>query len=119
MLRDSQQEEVTLVDYSEWFAQIRKLGTDQEGNPAYPLLSFFDKDFLRLATGEVVLDTTRATEESITLSTTIDPLNKKYLLRHVMYWQSAGGLSNSLESSAFLLRAEQSLSSDLSNIVQR
>jgi hypothetical protein len=119
MLRDSQQQEVTLVDYSEWLAQIRELGTEQQRNPAYPLLPFFDKDFLRLATGKVALDTTRATEESITLTTTIDPLNRKYLLRHVMYWQSAGALSNSSESSSFLLRTEQSLSGDSSNIVQR
>ena len=93
MLRDSQQQEVTLVDYSEWLAQIRKLGTEQQRNPAYTLLSFFDKDFLRLATGEVALDTTRATEESITLTSIIDPLNRNYLLRHVLYWQSAGALS--------------------------
>ena len=92
MLRDSQQQEVILVDYYEWLSQIRELGTEQQRNPAYPLFSFFDKDFLRLATGEVALDTTRAREESITLTTTIDPLNRKYLLRHVMYWQSAGAL---------------------------
>ena len=93
ILWDSQRQEITLVNYSEWLAQIRELGTEQQRNAAYPLLSFFDKDFLRLATGEVVLDTTKVAEESITLMTTVGLLNRKYLLRHIMYWKSVGALS--------------------------
>lgn len=91
ILRDSLRREVALVDYSTWLGQIRALGTDPQRNPGYPLLSFFQKDFLKLATGDVVLDSAKAAKESITL-TTIGSFDRKYLLQQIMYWQSVGAL---------------------------
>src|SRR6266704_584198 len=65
LCKSLRQSEIALISYGEWLRRVRRLGNEPE-NVAFPLLVFFEKDFLRLATGGVVLDTLRATEDSIT-----------------------------------------------------
>ena len=91
ILQESQEREIQLVGYSEWCARLRVLGNEPLKNLAYPLLSFFEKDFLRLSTGSVVLDTAIAIEESTAMATS-RPVKRKLLLRYVTYWQSIGVL---------------------------
>ncbi|KAF8627100.1 hypothetical protein AX15_004541 [Amanita polypyramis BW_CC] len=90
VLQGSQGQKIKLVGYSEWYAQLRALG-DEPLNLAYPLLSFFETDFLRLSTGGVVLDTTMAAEESTAMATS-KPVKRKLLLQYITYWQSIGVL---------------------------
>ncbi|KAK2463766.1 hypothetical protein APHAL10511_004204 [Amanita phalloides] len=74
ILKEFQRQEITLTSYPEWLARLRALNDEPL---AYSLLTFFETDFLQLATGGVILDTTRAAEDSMTLMTS-GPLNKSH-----------------------------------------
>ncbi|PWN88007.1 acetyl-CoA synthetase-like protein [Acaromyces ingoldii] len=58
---------------------------------AGPLVDFFRQDFLRLATGSLVLDTAIAKRHSSTL-TKSKPLDSKHVQEYVKYWRASGFL---------------------------
>ncbi|KAF8625926.1 hypothetical protein AX17_006652 [Amanita inopinata Kibby_2008] len=92
ILRESTQvSELEMVKYDQWLARVRGLGSDTRRNPAYPLIPFLEKDFLRLATGGVVLDTTMSVRDSVTMASSV-ALERRYLEQYVTYWQAVGAI---------------------------
>lgn len=80
-----------LIPFSEWLERVRALGDDPARNAAFKVLSFLEHDFVRMASGPVILRTACAREDSPTMvkSTSLD---RKHLEEYVAYWQSVGAL---------------------------
>lgn len=75
-----------LISYPEWLIRVRQLGNESE-NVAFPLITFFERDFQRLATGKIVLGTTRAVQDSVTMATS-GPLERRHFEEYLTYWKS-------------------------------
>ncbi|KAL3470340.1 hypothetical protein BJX99DRAFT_267530 [Aspergillus californicus] len=63
-----------------------------ERNPAKKLHSFFARDFIRMASGEVIMGTDLARRDSATLRD-MDVVQEDVVRRYVQYWKSIGPLN--------------------------
>jgi thioester reductase-like protein len=75
-----------LIPFPEWLRRVRDLGSNPAKNPAFQILNFLGKDFLRMASGVVVLETSKARLHSPTLAGS-SPLTRKHLEEYVEYWR--------------------------------
>lgn len=81
------------VPYADWLAQLRDLpDMDAEESPAKKLEAFFERDFVRMSGGEVVMDTSRMRAVSGTLRS-MDAISPKLIERYVAYWRSIAFLA--------------------------
>lgn len=85
--------EPEMVTLQEWLRRVSDAVDVPVGkNPARALIEFFRGDFVRLAAGDVVLDTNNACSVSSTLRSTA-PLTKLLIGKYVEYWKSIGYLA--------------------------
>ncbi|KAI0685571.1 hypothetical protein BC835DRAFT_1456089 [Cytidiella melzeri] len=73
------------IPFAEWLKIVRDYG-DAEENPCVKITSFLESEFLRMATGDVVLDTTAAKAISHTLAGSC-AVPDDILERYVEYWK--------------------------------
>ena len=80
-----------LVPFDEWMSRVRALGDDPARNPAFKVINFLEHDFVRMASGPVILQTSVAKSDSPTMvhSTSVD---KKHLEEYVAYWKKVKAL---------------------------
>ncbi|OBZ65860.1 L-aminoadipate-semialdehyde dehydrogenase [Grifola frondosa] len=83
--------EAAPLPYAEWLARVRA-DTDTVRNPAGKIVPFLEDEFVRMATGWVVLDTAVARGASPTLEGS-KPLSEGDLRRYVAFWRSEGFLA--------------------------
>jgi len=91
ILSDDSSRPLPKIAFGEWLNRVKGLGDDPERNPAYKIISFLEHDFVRMASGPVILGTSRAKQDSVTMvrSTAIDG---RHLEEYVRYWKSVGAL---------------------------
>ncbi|EPQ54396.1 acetyl-CoA synthetase-like protein [Gloeophyllum trabeum ATCC 11539] len=79
------------VPFEEWLNRVKARGDDPEFNPAYKIMNFLENDFVRMASGPVILSTARAKQDSQTMvrSTAIDG---RHLEEYVAYWKRVAAL---------------------------
>lgn len=82
---------LALIPFPEWLDRVRALGEDPERNAAFKVLNFLEHDFVRMASGPVILRTSTAREDSPTMvnSTAVD---KRHLEEYVAYWRRVKAL---------------------------
>ncbi|KAF9018364.1 acetyl-CoA synthetase-like protein [Hymenopellis radicata] len=75
-----------LISLDEWLAKVRLLG---DGTPAFKIMHFLERDFARMASGEVILGTSEAKEDSkqMVMSTSLD---RTHLEEYISYWEKVG-----------------------------
>ncbi|TFK52667.1 acetyl-CoA synthetase-like protein [Heliocybe sulcata] len=91
ILSDDPSAPLPKIPFGEWLDRVKGLGDDPERNPAYKIISFLENDFVRMASGPVILGTSRAKQDSVTMvrSTAIDG---RHLEEYVGYWKRVGAL---------------------------
>lgn len=80
-----------IIPFATWLSRVQELGNDQEHNYALKVMPFLEHDFIRTASGVVVLGMTNAKLDSPTLvnSTALD---RKHLEEYCDYWRKQGFL---------------------------
>ncbi|TFK36292.1 hypothetical protein BDQ12DRAFT_687165 [Crucibulum laeve] len=75
-----------LIPFEEWLEKVRTFSNDQNENRALKVMNFLTHDFIRMASGTVVLGTSRAKDDSPTMvrSTSID---RQHLEEYCAYWK--------------------------------
>lgn len=73
------------VSFSDWLKLVENYGRPEE-NPCVKIVPFLEEEFLRMATGQVVLDTTMATTISKTLADSKEA-EEETLIKYVDYWK--------------------------------
>jgi hypothetical protein len=76
----------TQIPFPEWLDLVNKHGQPVD-NPCVKIASFLEQEFLRMATGQVVLDTTVAKRVSSTLAGS-KAVPEDVLVKYVEYWKS-------------------------------
>ncbi len=74
-----------LVSFSDWLKLVEDHDRPEE-NPCVKIVPFLEEEFLRMATGQVVLDTTMATTISKTLADSKE-VEEETLIKYVDYWK--------------------------------
>ncbi|KAF4620377.1 hypothetical protein D9613_000452 [Agrocybe pediades] len=79
------------IPFTKWLARVKAFGEDQEQNKALKVMHFLEHDFIRMASGDVILRTANAKLDSPTMvkSTSLD---KKHLEEYCDYWRRQGFL---------------------------
>lgn len=72
--------------FAAWLVMVR-MNAESSGNPCVKIIPFLEEEFVRMATGRVVLDTTRARSASTTLASS-RALSQEHLLKFVEYWKT-------------------------------
>ena len=72
------------IPFTEWLKLVEMHGRPEE-NPSVKILPFLREEFLRMATGQVVLDTTEAREVSRTLAG-CGEVGDEVLVKYADYW---------------------------------
>ena len=80
-----------LIPFSDWLALVHALGKDPTRNIAVALLDFLEHDFIRLASGSLMLGTAASIEDSPTMAG-CTPVNERLLKEYVTYWKQVGAL---------------------------
>ncbi|KAA1469647.1 acetyl-CoA synthetase-like protein [Dentipellis sp. KUC8613] len=80
-----------ITPFQDWLQRVRDLGSDPEKNAAYKVIDFLEHDFQRMASGDVILGTSVAKQDSPTMVRSM-ALDKKHLVEYVSYWKSVGAL---------------------------
>ncbi|KAL0059558.1 hypothetical protein AAF712_013703 [Marasmius tenuissimus] len=83
------EEPLPLVSFSEWTERVRRCSDDPVKNPALKIIRFLEEDFVRMASGKVVLGTELACEDSATLKGSV-PVGRRQMEEYWVYWQSRG-----------------------------
>lgn len=88
----SEAQPLPIIPFATWLAQVQGLGNDQEHNRALKVMPFLEHDFIRMASGVVILSTTKAKLDSPTMvkSTALD---RKHLEEYCDYWRRQGFLA--------------------------
>ncbi|KAI0036586.1 hypothetical protein K488DRAFT_40891 [Vararia minispora EC-137] len=81
------------VPYPEWLARAKALGDDPAYNASAKIIDFLENDFVRLASGTVILDTTAARLASPTMARSC-ALDRGHLAEYIAYWKSVGVLDD-------------------------
>ena len=80
-----------IIPFATWLSRVHELGNDQEHNYALKVMSFLEQDFIRTASGEVILGMTNAKLDSPTLANSA-ALDRKHLEECCDYWRKQGFL---------------------------
>lgn len=82
-----------IVPFAEWLRRVREAGPRVAAaeNPAARLAGFFDKDFVRMSCGGLVLDTARAKQHSETMRQ-MGPVDEGLVGKYVQAWKRTGFL---------------------------
>lgn len=80
----------TQIPFDQWLTQVRSID-DAERNPAGRLVKFLEEEFVSMASGTVVLDTTKSRAASQTLAASCG-IGKTQVEMYVEYWRSVGHL---------------------------
>ncbi|KAK1220934.1 hypothetical protein PQX77_016274, partial [Marasmius sp. AFHP31] len=83
------EEPLPLVSFSEWTERVRRCSHDPIKNPALRIIRFLEEDFVRMASGKVVLGTELACEDSAALKGSV-PVGRRQIEEYWLYWQSSG-----------------------------
>ncbi|KAL6304984.1 hypothetical protein BKA93DRAFT_731865 [Sparassis latifolia] len=78
------------LPYLQWLDKVRE-NPDTVANPSVKIMPFLESEFLRMATGQVVLDMSIAKTMSPSLKA-CGPLEPSHLLRYVKFWRDEGFL---------------------------
>ena len=80
-----------IIPFETWLSRAQDLGNDQEHNFAQKVMGFLEHDFIRMASGAVILRTANAKLDSPTMvkSTALD---QKHLEEYCSYWRRQGFL---------------------------
>ncbi|KAI1871383.1 uncharacterized protein JN550_004377 [Neoarthrinium moseri] len=81
----------TLVPFREWVDRVRQFKGTTAQNPALQLIDFFDHYFLPMSCGGLVLDTTKSSRHSKTL-TAQGPVSEDLILKYIDCWKQSGFL---------------------------
>ena len=82
-----------IVPFLEWVQIVRSAADcSEKENPAAKLGEFFEQDFLRMACGGLLLDTTKAREHSATLRA-VAPVSAGVAEGYFAYWKKVGFLT--------------------------
>lgn len=82
-----------LIPFDEWLEEVCKAKeTAPEENPAKRLAGFFEKDFKRMSSGDVILGTEGARAISPTLQL-LGVVSRETIAAYVEYWRKVGFLS--------------------------
>lgn len=81
-----------VIPFDQWLGQVRALDDDAERNPAGRLVKFLEEEFVSMASGTVVLDTTNARAASKTLAA-CGGIGERHVQLYVKYWRSVGHLA--------------------------
>ncbi|KAL4815495.1 hypothetical protein BDW67DRAFT_176303 [Aspergillus spinulosporus] len=73
------------VPFAEWTQRVRQFGNEAE-NPALRIIDFLENNFERMACGDLVLDTKRAREHSLTLRNQ-GPVSMELVRKYIRAWQ--------------------------------
>lgn len=88
------------VPFDQWLrnvqAAVQELGTEDERMEYDLLAEFLEKDFQRMATGKVILDTSRSRAVSETLRE-VGEISEEVVWKYVREWRRAGTLRAPLE----------------------
>ncbi|VDB88513.1 unnamed protein product [Peniophora sp. CBMAI 1063] len=82
---------VPSVPFAEWLERVRALGADPQENPAAKVIEFLERDFLRMASGTVILGTEKTCIASPALATS-RPIGRRHLEEYVSYWKGVGAM---------------------------
>ena len=80
------------LPYDAWLAQVQAAPLDAAANPCVKIVPFLEDEFVRMATGQVVLDTAVAQRLSPALRAS-GPLEEEHLVRYAEYWKQEGFLA--------------------------
>jgi len=85
--------QANIVPYKEWVRRVREFPPSMAAsdNPAARLLEFFDKDFIRMSCGELVLDTAHSREHSETLRNLVG-VDEELVMKYIRAWKETGFL---------------------------
>ena len=80
-----------VIPFQDWLNRVRAQGDNPEHNPAFKILSFLEKHFVKIAGGSLTLRTATARLDSPTMvrSTSLD---MKHLEEYISYWRSIGAM---------------------------
>lgn len=80
-----------IIPFATWLERVQALGDDQENNYAQKVMHYLENDFVRVASGAVILRTANAKLDSPTLvkSTALD---RQHLVEYCDYWKKQGFL---------------------------
>ncbi|KAG6876324.1 hypothetical protein C0992_013352 [Termitomyces sp. T32_za158] len=80
-----------LIPLKDWLARVKALGDDPKRNAAFKIMSFLERDFETMASGNVVLCTAMAKVDSV-LMEKCAALNQRHIEEYVAYWRSVGAI---------------------------
>ena len=77
---------IPIIPFKTWLSRAQELGKDPQHNYAVKVMGFLEHDFIRMASGVVILRTANAKLDSPTMvrSTALD---KKHLEEYCDYWR--------------------------------
>lgn len=75
----------TSLPYGEWLEKV-KSNPDAKTNPCVKIMPFLEEEFIRMATGVVVLDTKEAEKLSPTLESS-QPVGEELVRKYVEFWR--------------------------------
>lgn len=88
---NSNQAPLPIIPFETWLERVRELGNDQQHNYALKVMPFLEHDFIRMASGAVILRTSNAKLDSPTMVTST-ALDRKHLEEYCDYWRRQGFL---------------------------
>lgn len=85
------------IPFQKWLLCVREWprredNTPEGANPAYLMVDFLEKHFLRMSCGGLLMGTANAREHSATLAT-MEPVSERLIRLYVRSWKSTGFLS--------------------------
>jgi hypothetical protein len=81
-----------VVAHEEWTKRVRDFKAAVADNPALQLIDFFETHFVVMSCGGLMLDVTKASEQSEILRD-IKAITDELLIKYVEGWKQAGFLS--------------------------
>ncbi|KAE8153332.1 hypothetical protein BDV25DRAFT_136938 [Aspergillus avenaceus] len=80
-----------VVPFQEWIQRVKAFSGSREDNPASVMADWLEKNFERMSCGGLLLDTTRAREQSSTLAH-VKSVNEGTVRRYLQAWKRCGFL---------------------------
>ena len=87
----AQPQPLPIIPFASWLSRVQELGNDQEQNYALKVMPFLESEFIRTASGVIILEMTNAKLDSPTLMSST-PLDRKHLEEYCDYWRKQGFL---------------------------
>lgn len=83
--------EGSMMPFTEWVQRVRTFPGSLEDNPAGRLIDFLDGNFIRMSCGEMILETKKACEDSVTLNA-VRPVDLAVVTKYLDWWKRTGFL---------------------------